>query len=71
MSLFQFEHGYGDQRTLAKAPWRKQENLLAIGQVADEPGEVVGAVDKIRIVDDFSEDKRVFLHDYANKRNAK
>jgi hypothetical protein len=54
VSLFEFEQGHSNQRSLAEAPRGEQEHFLAVRQVSDELGEFVSSVDKVGVVDDFA-----------------
>ena len=49
------------ERGLAVAPGRNQEDLLALGQVGDEPRQLVLAIDEGLDRDDFAVDERI-LH---------
>src|SRR5271167_3969676 len=58
--LLKLLHGHGHQRTLSEAPGGEQEDLLPIGQVADELAAFVGPVDEVRVINDFTEDEGIF-----------
>ena len=55
-----------DQRRLAVAARRDQEDLLAAGEIADQPAHLVGAIDERIERHDFAVDERILLsgHDF-------
>ena len=59
VAFSELEHGDRNQGALTEAPRGQEEDFLAVGEIANELGELAGPIDEVVVVDDLAEDEGI------------